>query len=92
MRSGKRRGMEDELLAVGIQQQLARWRKAGDWQKIQCMELLFVVGRPNKEVADTLGLTEQQVANFKFDFREGPDISRNLECPEVASCVCEILF
>ena len=34
------------------------------------MELLFVVGRGNKETAELLGLTEQQVANFKFDFLE----------------------
>jgi RNA polymerase sigma-70 factor (ECF subfamily) len=32
------------------------------------MELLFVRGAANKEVAATLGITEQQVANFKFDF------------------------
>jgi RNA polymerase sigma-70 factor (ECF subfamily) len=32
------------------------------------MELLFVRGAANKEVAAVLGITEQQVANFKFDF------------------------
>ena len=34
------------------------------------MEMLFVLGTPNKEVAEQLELTEQQVANFKFDFLE----------------------
>jgi RNA polymerase sigma-70 factor (ECF subfamily) len=32
------------------------------------MELLFVSGDANKDVAAALGITEQQVANFKFDF------------------------
>jgi RNA polymerase sigma-70 factor (ECF subfamily) len=69
-RSGERRGLEDEAVADGIRQQLERWREQGDWQKIQCLELLFVVGQGNKEVAGQLGLSEQQVANFKFDFLE----------------------
>ena len=34
------------------------------------MELLFVVGNGNKQVAEQLDLSEQQVANFKFDFLE----------------------
>jgi RNA polymerase sigma-70 factor (ECF subfamily) len=32
------------------------------------MELLFVLGTPNKEVAAQLDISEQQVANFKSDF------------------------
>ena len=32
------------------------------------MELLFTRGAANKEVAAALGISEQQVANFKFDF------------------------
>ena len=67
-RSHERQGFEDEALAEGIQQQIDHWRDAGDWQKVQCMELLFVVGKPNKEVAEALELTEQQVGNFKHDF------------------------
>lgn len=69
-RSGERRRLEDDALAAALARQLDDWRAAGDWQKVKCMELLFVVGRPNKEVAECLGLSEQQVANFKFDFVE----------------------
>ncbi|MCG8448195.1 MAG: RNA polymerase sigma factor [Pirellulales bacterium] len=69
-RSDERRGMEDEAIAAGIRQQIERWSTAGDWKKIQCMEQIFVLGSPNKNVAKNLGLTEQQVANFKFDFLE----------------------
>jgi RNA polymerase sigma-70 factor (ECF subfamily) len=32
------------------------------------MELLFACGAANKEVAAALAISEQQVANFKFDF------------------------
>jgi RNA polymerase sigma-70 factor, ECF subfamily len=67
-RSGERRGLEEEALAQGIAEQIEHWRKAGDWQKIKCMELLFTRGMANKDVATTLDITEQQVANFKFDF------------------------
>jgi RNA polymerase sigma-70 factor, ECF subfamily len=69
-RSGERRQMEDEALAEAIAKQLDGWRAAGDWDKVKCMELLFVVGESNKATAERLGLSEQQVANFKFDFLE----------------------
>jgi RNA polymerase sigma-70 factor (ECF subfamily) len=69
-RSGERRKLEDEALAEAIRRQLEGWRADGDWTKVKCMELLFVVGEPNKAVAERLGLSEQQVANFKFDFLE----------------------
>jgi RNA polymerase sigma-70 factor (ECF subfamily) len=69
-RSGERRELEEEALAEAIRRQLDDWRAAGDWQKVKCMELLFVAGQPNKAVAEQLSLTEQQVANFKFDFIE----------------------
>jgi RNA polymerase sigma-70 factor (ECF subfamily) len=67
-RSGERRSLEEEALAGGMAEQIELWRSKGEWQKIKCMELLFVQGQANKDVAATLDLTEQQVANFKFDF------------------------
>ncbi|NOY28917.1 MAG: sigma-70 family RNA polymerase sigma factor [Planctomycetes bacterium] len=67
-RSGERRGMEDTAVAEGIEQQIERWRKAGNWKKIQCLELIYVAGMGNKNVAKELGLSEQRVANFKSDF------------------------
>jgi RNA polymerase sigma-70 factor, ECF subfamily len=67
-RSGERRDLEEQALAGGIAEQIEHWRSKGDWEKIKCMELLFVCGMPNKEVAELLDITEQQVANFKFDF------------------------
>ena len=68
MRSGERRDLEANALAAAMRQQIDRWRSRGEWLKIQCAELLFVRGWANKEVAGKLNLTEQQVANQKFDF------------------------
>ncbi|MBL9123181.1 MAG: sigma-70 family RNA polymerase sigma factor [Planctomycetaceae bacterium] len=68
LRSGERRGLEEESLARALDEQLARWRERGEWQKIQCIELLFVRGVPNKHVAEALKISEQTVANHKFDF------------------------
>ena len=45
-----------------------RWKERGDWDKLKCIELLIVRGWANKDVAEDLGISEQQVANFKFDF------------------------
>jgi RNA polymerase sigma-70 factor (ECF subfamily) len=67
-RSGERRELEEEAVAAGLAEQIDHWREKGDWQKVKCMELLFVRGAANKETAELLGITEQQVANFKFDF------------------------
>ena len=67
-RSGERRQLEEEALSEVLKEQIEHWRRKTDWIKIKCMELLFVRGRGNKEVAETLEITEQQVANFKFDF------------------------
>ncbi len=68
LRSGERRGLEEAALARAIGDQIEHWRERSEWQKIQCMELLFVRGWANKDVAAELGISEQQVANFKFDF------------------------
>jgi RNA polymerase sigma-70 factor (ECF subfamily) len=67
-RSGERRALEEEALAQGIAEQIEHWRSKGDFEKIKCMELLFVRGAANKDVAAALKISEQQVANFKFDF------------------------
>ena len=67
-RSGERRRLEEDALAQAIGGEIARWRERGDWVKLRCIELLFVRGTANKDVAGSLSLSEQQVANFKSDF------------------------
>jgi RNA polymerase sigma-70 factor (ECF subfamily) len=67
-RSTERRKIEHDALLAAMREQVARWQERGDWSKLQCIELLIVRGWTNKCVAESLGITEQQVANFKFDF------------------------
>ncbi len=67
-RSGERKRLEESAIVEALKQQIGKWKDRDDWVKLKCIELLFVVGRSNKETAEMLGITEQQVANFKFDF------------------------
>lgn len=62
---GEERRLVESLGAI-----LDEWRAKGDYQRIMCMELLFVAGWGNQQVANHLGLTEQQVANYKFQLIE----------------------
>ena len=68
VRSGERRDLEEKALLEALRQQVSRWKSRGDWVKLKCIELLVVRGWANKDVATELGISEQQVANFKFDF------------------------
>jgi RNA polymerase sigma-70 factor (ECF subfamily) len=67
-RSGERRQLEEAALVTAISRQIDHFRQAGQWERLECLELLFVRGWPNKEVAAQLGITEQTVANCKFEF------------------------
>ena len=67
-RSDERRQLEEQALGDALAEQIELWKSRKDWQKIMTMEMLFVCGKGNKEVAQTIGITEQQVANFKYDF------------------------
>lgn len=67
-RSGERRDMERRALIRAMREQIERWRERSDWEKIKCAELLFVRGLGNKQAAERMGISEQAVANYKFDF------------------------
>ena len=67
-RSTERRRLEEDAVHEAMVEQVQRWQERGDWEKLKCIEMLVVRGWSNKLVAEKLGLTEQQVANFKFDF------------------------
>ncbi|MFG0266430.1 MAG: RNA polymerase sigma factor [Rhodopirellula sp. JB055] len=67
-RSAERRELEQHLVAEVVQEQIANWQARGNFTKLKAIELLFVVGRGNLEVAERLDLTQQQVANLKSDF------------------------
>jgi RNA polymerase sigma-70 factor (ECF subfamily) len=67
-RSGERQQMEEQALVDAIRGEIDRWRERGDWNKLKCIELLFARGMANQQVAQLLDMSEQQVANYKFDF------------------------
>jgi RNA polymerase sigma-70 factor (ECF subfamily) len=68
MRSGERRGLEEQALAAALSEQLERLHGKREFQKLACLELLFLRGWANRDVATQLEMSEQQVANFKFEF------------------------
>lgn len=67
MRSLERRNHEEHVVQDVLTGMISRWKQRGDWEKLKCIELLFVRGRANQEVAKRLGISEQQVANYKSD-------------------------
>lgn len=67
-RSVEQRSLEEASLTAALTDQITRWKSRGDHQKLKCIEMLFVAGINNKDVANNLGITEQQVANYKSDF------------------------
>jgi len=67
-RSGERRALEETALVAALEEQVALYRRRDDWQKLACVELLLVRGWANKDAAARLGISEQQVANYKFEF------------------------
>lgn len=66
--SVERRDTEEMALVEALKDQIGKWQSKSDWQKLKCIELLFVAGMGNKETSEMLGITEQQVANYKSDF------------------------
>jgi RNA polymerase sigma-70 factor (ECF subfamily) len=68
LRSGERRGLEETAIVEALSEQIDRLRGRGEWQKLACLELLFVRRWANRDVAAKLQMSEQTVANFKFEF------------------------
>ncbi|MFK8111893.1 MAG: RNA polymerase sigma factor [Rubripirellula sp.] len=68
-RSVERKEIEETAVRDAISEQVTRWKSGEGWVKLKAIELLFVRGLGNKDVASKLALTEQQVANYKSDFQ-----------------------
>lgn len=75
--SRERRTKREALLVSMLSEELERLRKDNEWKRLACLELLFVGGFRNKEAAEILGISEQQVANWKHDFQSR--LKRHLE-------------
>lgn len=67
-RSGERKRLEALAVQEAIAEQIQRWKSGDNWIKLQAIELSFVLGWGNKRIAETLDVSEQQVANYKSDF------------------------
>jgi len=64
-RSKERKNKEEQVICEILQELIQGWISNGEFERLQCMEQLFVSGRANKEVAAELGISEQAVANHK---------------------------
>ena len=64
-RSRERKGIEAQILSDGLEALIEQWLKHEEFERLKCIELLFVLGWPNKEAARALGISEQAVANHK---------------------------
>ena len=67
-RSAERKGIESDVLAEIIAQLIRSYKTQQDWLKISTLELLFLRGMKNKDVADKLEISQQVVASTKFEF------------------------
>jgi len=66
-RSSERRHLEETALVQALSDQIEHWQRRGQWDRLQVAELLLVRGLTNKEAAQRLELSEQTVANYKFE-------------------------
>ncbi len=64
-RSRERRATEEQVLREGLKTLIGQWLQRGEFERLKCIELLFVRGWSNKEVARALAISEQAVANHK---------------------------
>jgi RNA polymerase sigma-70 factor, ECF subfamily len=65
-RSKERKELETDAVTKVLRGFVEDWKEQGDFVKIKVLELLFVKGWANKDVAAFLDIKEQQVANIRF--------------------------
>jgi len=63
--SMERRVAREVVLQRCLQDWISQWMSRGEYERLKCVELLFVVGLPNQEAGRRLGISEQAVANHK---------------------------
>jgi len=65
-RSQERVDLEIEAVSRALREIVRVFQDKGDYVRIQVLELLFVKGWANWQVAEYLKVSEQQVANYRF--------------------------
>jgi RNA polymerase sigma-70 factor (ECF subfamily) len=61
----ERRDLETEAIARGLDTMIRHWQETGDWVRIKVLELLWVKGMANRDLAALLRISEQQVADYQ---------------------------
>src|SRR5436305_439652 len=69
-RSAERREREEDALGDALKAIAADLKGRGEYVGLMALELLFVKGLGNKDVAARLGIPEQTVANLKFQAKK----------------------
>ncbi len=69
-RSAERREAEEDALGQALRGLVRELQVKGEWAKVMALELLYVKGWGNAEVAAKLKRTEQDVANLKFQAKK----------------------
>jgi RNA polymerase sigma-70 factor (ECF subfamily) len=65
-RSQERRELESAAIVRCLGQLIGQWKERGDFNRLKVLELLWVKGWANRDVAAFLKVSEQQVANYRF--------------------------
>jgi len=65
-RGKERQELEAAAVARALRELIAGFRSKGEFKRIMVLELLFVKGWPNWQIAQFLQLSEQQIANYRF--------------------------
>lgn len=66
MRSHEKSFSEAHVVQSCLSELIVDFKQNDSWERLQCVELIFVLGWANKDVAQRLNITEQAVANHKF--------------------------
>jgi RNA polymerase sigma-70 factor (ECF subfamily) len=65
-RSQERQELETEAVVRCLGTLIRDWKQHGEFIRLKVLELLLVKGWANRDVAARLGISEQQVANYRF--------------------------
>ncbi|MCS7022987.1 MAG: sigma-70 family RNA polymerase sigma factor [Gemmataceae bacterium] len=68
-RSAEQRQLEEQVLSRALQEYVQDLLRRGEYKRLQVLELIIVKGWRNQDVARYLGLSEQEVANWRHQFK-----------------------
>ena len=69
-RSAERREQEEEALGLALRELVRDFQTRGEYAKVMALELMYVKGWRNQDVASRLEMSEQDVANLRFQAKK----------------------